>query len=124
MRMSPRYPPSPRNDRTSVGLSDPRKAWLSRRIFSSVTNTIENARRPTPSSGTSDVRKRRSLPWSTVCLLCLLMTRKFSLAGGSIMSELQWLLANGVLYGIGLVRSDDPLHEGMADNVSLVEVNE
>src|SRR2546427_8156941 len=124
MRMSPRSLPPPRNDKTCVLLSNPRYARLKLRIFSSVTNTIENARRSTPSSGTRDARKPRSFPLSTVCLRCLLMTRKYSLARGSILSELQRLLASGALYAIGLVRSDDPLHECMADNVSLIEVYE
>src|SRR5205085_3015340 len=85
---------------------------------------IENARRSIPSSGTSDARKRRSLPLSTVCLRCLLMTRKFSLGGSSILSELQRLLASSALYAVGLICSNDPLHERMADNVSLIEMNE
>src|SRR5881296_2946181 len=92
--------------------------------MSSVTKTTENARSRKPSAGASDRRKRRSFPFSIVCLRCLLTTRKFSLSGPCMLSELQRLLARTVLRAIGLISPNNPLHKRMTNDVFLIEINE
>src|SRR5436309_12861315 len=52
------------------------------------------------------------------------MTRKLSLTGGCILSELQRLLARGVLCAIRFISPDNPLHKRMTNDVSLIEINE
>src|SRR5437867_13078264 len=97
--------------------------------------TTENGDCSTPSAATTVPMNRRSLAASMECLRCRLISRYCILDLRYLrtteldfavcrLSELQRLLARGVLCGIGFVSPDNPLYKWMPHDISLIEVDE